>query len=94
MRKFYINGDIITLDRRYNYVDVVVTEDEIITNIGDKSLLNNADSSEIFDLNGNTLLPGFVVASSLNEKETIKRVLTLIKYFFLNFAVLIQKLNI
>lgn len=76
MRRFYTNGDIITLDRRYSKVEVVVTEDDIISKLGDKSLLSYAESSEVIDLKGRTLLPGFVVASSLREEKTYKNGIT------------------
>ncbi len=88
MQKIYTNGTIITLDRRYSSAEAVVTEDGVITKVGDKSLLVNEKNYEFIDLNGSTLLPGFVVSCNQKEEDIIKMGITTV---ILNDAV--QKLN-
>lgn len=72
MRKVYVNGDILTLDRKYANAEVVITDGDTITAVGDSSLLSQADGGEIIDLKGNTMIPGFVVKCPNKEINPIK----------------------
>ena len=64
MRRIYINGNIVTLDRRYTSAKVVVVDNGIITKVGDESVVDLGDNKEVINLEENTLIPGFVVGSS------------------------------
>ncbi len=72
MKKAYINGDILTMDRRYSNAEVVLTDGEIITAVGGSELLSEEDIKSVIDLKGKTLLPGFVVRSHLKTTDTTK----------------------
>lgn len=62
MNVIYINGDIITMNTKQVYVEAVVVEDGRILYAGDKkiALSYQTKDSEIIDLQGHCMLPGFI----------------------------------
>ncbi|NBI05943.1 amidohydrolase [Senegalia massiliensis] len=61
MNKIFVNGNIVTMDPNQPKVEAIYIENDIIKNIGsNKEILNSKDNStEIIDLEGKTMLPGF-----------------------------------
>ncbi len=60
--KIFINGPVITMDINFSVKQALATTGTRITAIGDKSeILSLVDkNTEIIDLQGRTLLPGFI----------------------------------
>lgn len=64
MKKLYYNGTILTMEDEL-YTEAVLVEDGKILQIGKKEEMNQMDSLiEMIDLQGNTMLPGFIDAHS------------------------------
>lgn len=64
MRKLYYNGTILTMEDR-SLTDAVLTEDGVITAVGDyDTLLAQSKDAERIDLKGKTMLPAFIDAHS------------------------------
>ena len=59
MKKLYFGGPILTMDRERPTADAVLTENGKILAVGDYAALNCVDAQKC-DLQGNTLMPGFV----------------------------------
>ncbi len=66
MKKIFYNGTIITMNEDHPYVEALCIENGRIFALGSKeeilSLISNED--EVIDLNGKTMLPGFIDAHS------------------------------
>ena len=64
--KIFINGPVITMDTNFSVKQALATTGARITAVGDKSeILSLVDkNTEIIDLQGRTLLPGFIDAHS------------------------------
>lgn len=62
----YYNGNIITIEDDLPIAEAVAIKDGRIIGVGDSSLdnIHRGDSTEMVDLNGKTLLPGFIDAHS------------------------------
>lgn len=60
--KLFINGEVITVDDHNNVVQAVAIRDNKIIAVGsnEEILALQNKSSEIIDLNGKTLIPGFI----------------------------------
>ena len=61
-RKIYFNGNIITVDKKESIAQAILVEDNLIKAVGtNEEILNLADNStEKIDLEGKTMLPGFI----------------------------------
>src|SRR5690625_6887727 len=63
MKKLYYGGDIITMTHEGESVEAVLVEDGIIQEVGNvasfENLMNDSTIEKV-DLNGHTMLPGFV----------------------------------
>ncbi|MGL5616704.1 MAG: amidohydrolase [Sarcina sp.] len=60
-KKIYYNGEIITLNQSTNSISALIIEDGIIKKIGEtEELLKEKIDAEIIDLEGKTVLPGFI----------------------------------
>lgn len=61
-RKIYFNGNIITVDKKESIAQAILVEDNLIKAVGtNEEILNLADdSTEKIDLEGKTMLPGFI----------------------------------
>ncbi|MCL6416741.1 amidohydrolase [Aestuariirhabdus sp. Z084] len=59
-----INGNILTVDEADRVVEAIALSDNLITAVGsqEEMLALASDDTEIIDLNGQTLIPGFVAA--------------------------------
>lgn len=66
MKKIYFNGNIITVNDEQPKVEAVLVEDGKIINIGlkDGILSLKDEETELIDLEGNTMLPGFIDSHS------------------------------
>ena len=62
MRKIYFNGNIITVNDKQPVIDAVLIEDGKIIKTGSKEevLRLKNDDTELIDLDGKTMLPGFI----------------------------------
>lgn len=62
MDKIFINGNIITMDSQIERCEAVYIKDNIIEKVGtnDEILSLNKNNAEIIDLEGKTMLPGFI----------------------------------
>jgi len=54
------NGKVLTVDENFSIHDTVVVDDGLIVATGDASLLQSHRAAEIVDLQGKTLMPGFI----------------------------------
>ncbi len=66
MRKIYFNGNIITVNEKEPTIDAVLVENGKIIKTGSKEeilKLKNEDT-ELIDLDGKTMLPGFIDSHS------------------------------
>lgn len=64
MKKLYFGGTILTMDQEL-YAEAVLTENDKILAIGNKEVLaETASGAECIDLDGTTLMPGFIDAHS------------------------------
>ncbi len=54
------NGKVLTVDADFSIHDTVVVDDGLIVETGEASLLRNYNATEVVDLEGKMLLPGFV----------------------------------
>ena len=66
MKKIFFNGKIITMNNKEPMVEAVLIDDEKIVKIGSKEeILNEKDeNTELIDLDGKTMLPGFIDSHS------------------------------
>lgn len=66
MKKIYFNGTIITVNDEQPKVEAVLVEDGKIVNVGlkDEILSLKDEETELIDLEGNTMLPGFIDSHS------------------------------
>ena len=66
MKKKFFNGKIITMNNKEPMVEAVLIDDEKIVKIGSKEeILNEKDeNTELIDLDGKTMLPGFIDSHS------------------------------
>ena len=66
MKTFYYNGTIITMKESALYAEAVCVEDGRIRAVGnaDQVMKLKTDTDQVIDLQGNTMLPGFVDAHS------------------------------
>lgn len=66
MKKIYFNGKIITMNDKESMVEAVLIDGEKIAKIGSKEeVLNEKDeNTELIDLDGKTMLPGFIDSHS------------------------------
>ena len=66
MKKIFFNGKIITMNNKEPMVEAVLIDDEKIVKIGSKDeILNEKDeNTELIDLDGKTMLPGFIDSHS------------------------------
>lgn len=62
MQKLFYNGDIVTMESISDSFEAVLVDDGLIKAVGNLKTLNEkkADSCEMIDLNGNTLMPSFI----------------------------------
>ena len=61
MEKLYINGKIVTVNKKEEIKEAVLVKDGIIAAIGNtKDLLDTHKDIEVIDLEGKTMLPGFI----------------------------------
>ena len=62
MQKLFYNGDIVTMESISDSFEAVLVDDGLIKAVGNLKTLNEkkADSCEMIDLNGNTLMPAFI----------------------------------
>ncbi len=62
MNKLFYNGDIVTVNEKNMYAQAVWVKDGVIVDVGnDETLLNKIDkNTEKINLNGKTLMPGFI----------------------------------
>ena len=61
MEKLYINGKIVTVNKNEEIKEAVLVKDGIIAAIGNtKDLLDTHKDIEVIDLEGKTMLPGFI----------------------------------
>ncbi len=58
----FIGGQIRTMDPEMGQVEVVVIQGDRIVEVGETSLLKSYPAAEIINLNGSTLIPGFIDA--------------------------------
>jgi len=58
----FIGGQIRTMDPEIGQVEVVVIQGDRIVEVGETSLLKSYPAAEIINLNGSTLIPGFIDA--------------------------------
>lgn len=65
MKKIFYNGSILTLEDNL-YEEAILIEDGIIKKVGSKEKILNLkdDNTELIDLNGHTLMPGFIDSHS------------------------------
>ena len=54
------NGKIVTADEAFSIFDTIVVSDGRIVELGNASLLDKYDAATVRDLQGKTLLPGFI----------------------------------
>lgn len=66
MKKIYFGGDIITVDDKKSSIEAVLVEDGKIVKTGSKDevLALKDDNTEVIDLEGKTMLPGFIDSHS------------------------------
>lgn len=66
MKTIYLNGNIITMDPNYPEVNAIAIENDKIIFVGDENdILNQITvDDKIIDLNGKTMLPGFIDSHS------------------------------
>jgi len=62
MARAFVNGPILTMDPSLGHADVVIIEGTRIAAVGKRDLLGAYSDAVIADLNGRTLLPGFIDA--------------------------------
>ncbi len=62
----FLNGTVITMDEEYPFAEAVLIQDGIIIAVGNNDEISNlvGDETDIIDLHGRTLLPGFIDAHS------------------------------
>ncbi|WP_079526002.1 amidohydrolase family protein [Halobacillus hunanensis] len=65
MRKsdvIFFNGDVLTMDDSFPQASAVAVKDGMIAAVGDDSFVYEwkTEDTEIIDLNGKTLMPGFI----------------------------------
>ena len=60
--QFFYNGDILTMEDEFQTVESIFVENGIICSIGNEYKVRKfiKDDTEIINLNGKTLIPGFI----------------------------------
>ena len=62
MTTIYFNGQIVTMDKENSTVQAILVENGRIKQVGelDKILTNKTENTQMIDLQGKTMLPGFI----------------------------------
>lgn len=59
-KTIYYNGEILTMDKQNTKVDAVLVEDGKIAKVGKFDEIEKDENTSLFDLEGKTMLPGFI----------------------------------